>query len=78
MADSIDKKVEQIIERLGQSRDIVAYFQQIAQLTSLSAVDAKALQDALKQVAKSSKDVLGNFEDASKGIKSTHGIRFKY
>ena len=71
MADSIDKKVEQIIERLGQSRDIVAYFQQIAQLTSLSAEDAKALQDALKQVAKSSKDVLGNFEDASKGIKST-------
>jgi predicted XRE-type DNA-binding protein len=71
MADSIDKKVEQIIERLGQSRDIVAYFQQIAQLTSLSAVDAKALQDALKQVAKSSKDVLGNFEDASKGVKST-------
>jgi predicted XRE-type DNA-binding protein len=71
MADSIDKKVEQIIERLGQSRDIVAYFQQIAQLTSLSAEDAKALQDALKQVAKSSKDVLGNFEDASKGVKST-------
>lgn len=71
MADPIDKKVEQIIERLGQSRDIVAYFQQIAQLTSLSAVDAKALQDALKQVAKSSKDVLGNFEDASKGVKST-------
>jgi predicted XRE-type DNA-binding protein len=71
MADPIDKKVEQIIERLSQSRDIVAYFQQIAQLTSLSAEDAKALQDALKGVAKSSKEVLGNFEDASKGIKST-------
>lgn len=71
MADSIDKKVEEIIERLGQSRDIVQYFQDIARLTSLSAVDAKALQDALKGVAKSSKEVLGNFEDASKGIKST-------
>ena len=44
MADSIDKKVEEIIERLGQSRDIVQYFQDIARLTSLSAVDAKALQ----------------------------------
>jgi hypothetical protein len=71
MADSIDKKVEQIIDRLSQSRDIVQYFQDIARLTSLSAADAKALQDALKGVAKSSKDVLGNFEDASKGIKTT-------
>lgn len=71
MADSIDKKVEQIIERLSQSRDIVQYFQDIAKLTSLSAEDAKALQDALKGVAKSSKEVLGNFEDASKGIKTT-------
>ena len=71
MADSIDKKVEQIIERLSQSRDIVQYFQDIAKLTSLSAVDAKALQDALKGVAKSSKEVLQNFQDASKGAKST-------
>lgn len=71
MADSIDQKVEQIIQRLSESRDIVQYFQDIARLTSLSAEDAKALQEALKGVSKSSKEVLGNFQDASKGIKST-------
>jgi len=71
MADDINKKVEQIIERLGETRDIVDYFQQISRLTSLTAQDAKALQDALKGVSKSSKDVLGNFQDASKGIKSS-------
>jgi methyl-accepting chemotaxis protein len=43
MADPIDKKVEQIIERLQESRNIVEYFQQIAKMTNLSAEDAKAL-----------------------------------
>jgi hypothetical protein len=69
--DPIDKKVEDIIKRLSESRDIVQYFQDIARLTSLSAEDAKALQSALKGVAASSKDILGNFEDASRGLKST-------
>lgn len=71
MADPIDKKVEELIKRLGESRDIVQYFQDIARLTSLSAEDAKALQQALKGVATSSKDILENFQDASKGLKST-------
>lgn len=69
--EKLSKTVENIIERLGQSRDIVQYFQDIAKLTSLSAVDAKALQDALKGVSKSSKEILTNFEDASKGVKTT-------
>lgn len=69
--DPIDKKVEDIIKRLSESRDIVQYFQDIARLTSLSAEDAKALQKAFKGVANSSKDVLGNFEDVSRGLKST-------
>ena len=69
--DPIDKKVEDIIKRLSESRDIVQYFQDIARLTSLSAEDAKALQSALKGVATSSKDILGNFEDVSRGLKST-------
>jgi hypothetical protein len=69
--DKLSKTVEEIIERLGQSRDVVQYFQDIARLTTLSSVDAKALQDALKGVAKSSKEVLQNFQDASKGVKST-------
>jgi hypothetical protein len=69
--DPIDQKVEDIIKRLSESRDIVQYFQDIARLTSLSAEDAKALQSALKGVAASSKDILGNFEDASRGLKST-------
>ena len=71
MADRIDQKVEELIKRLGESRDIVQYFQDIARLTSLSAEDAKALQGALKGVATNSKDILENFQDASKGLKST-------
>ena len=71
MADRINEKVEEIIKRLGESRDVVQYFQDIAKLTSLSAEDAKALQDALKGVSKSSKEVLENFQDVSKGLKST-------
>ena len=69
--DPINQKVEDIIKRLSESRDIVQYFQDIARLTSLSAEDAKALQSALKGVAASSKDILDNFEDASRGLKST-------
>jgi hypothetical protein len=69
--EKLSKTVEEIIDRLGQSRDVVQYFQDIARLTTLTSVDAKALQDALKGVAKSSKEVLQNFQDASKGAKST-------
>jgi hypothetical protein len=71
MADAIDRKVEEIIKRLSESRDIVQYFQDIARLTSLTSEDAKALQTALKNVAASSKEVLGNFQDVSRGLKST-------
>ena len=59
--EKLSKTVEEIIDRLGQSRDVVQYFQDIARLTTLTSVDAKALQDALKGVAKSSKEVLQKF-----------------
>lgn len=69
--DPIDKKVEDIIKRLSESRDIVQYFQDIARLTSLTSEDAKALQTALRGVSTSSKEILGNFQDVSRGLKST-------
>jgi hypothetical protein len=75
MADSIDKKVEQIIERLQESRNIVEYFQQIAKMTNLSAEDAKALSQALKGVSKDTKDILNNFEGVVKGTRKVSEVQ---
>ncbi len=75
MADPIDKKVEQIIERLQESRNIVEYFQQIAQMTNLSAEDAKALSQALRGVSKDTKDILNNFEGVLKGTRKVSEVQ---
>jgi hypothetical protein len=75
MADSIDKKVEQIIERLQESRNIVEYFQQIAKMTNLSAEDAKALEQAVKGVAKDTKDILKNYDGVAKGTRRAADIQ---
>ena len=75
MANNIDKNVEQIIERLQESRNIVEYFQQIAKLTGIGAEDAKALEQALKGVSKDTKDILNNFEGVRKGTRKTADIQ---
>jgi DNA-binding Lrp family transcriptional regulator len=75
MADPIDKKVEQIIERLQESRNIVEYFQQIAKMTNLSAEDAKALEQAVKGVAKDTKDILKNYDGVAKGTRRAADIQ---
>lgn len=75
MATSIDQKVQEIIERLQESRNIVEYFQQIARMTNLSAEDAKALSDALKGVSKDTKDILNNFEGVRKGTRKVADIQ---
>ena len=74
MAD-INENIEEIVNRLSESRDIVQFFNEIRRLTSLSAEDAKALAAALKGISKSTRDLIGNFEDVSNGLRKTKDIQ---
>ena len=74
MAD-INENIEEIVNRLSESRDIVQFFNEIRRLTSLSAEDARALAAALKGISKSTRDLIGNFEDVSNGLRKTRDIQ---